>query len=676
MGKQTYQQRSSQDARIPVGQRRTEGGKVLEDNRAAFNLGATQTASPLTEQQPQLATMSQTSPAMAAQRSVVESVNSSPYVTVQRQRLDNLTGGSARQLKEELLPEKVESTQRVEVPAAPNNTGLPDQLKSGIESLSGLSMDNVKVHYNSAKPAQLNALAYAQGTDIHVGPGQEKHLPHEAWHVVQQAQGRVKPTMQMKDGQPVNNDKNLEAEADVMGEKGANEKSTSAISIQKKNSLNQPIQKFVPDATTNEPALVTTALDTLLGNGNDPGGARAAITTNAADLARLQAAVNTIIVTAAVPLGDVPAFLTDFGNDVELLAGRLTQATLASGAGTPGLRLRRVIDENPLTPRTAVDLDPLINDKKNIDEKILRGRVNGRDLIGGHSQGITNNPDYAISNTVNNPNGTDYVSFRKLLRADTAGFANAVNTGAGGNIVASINTLIDNCNAVRLIPLPMFNPKMPAHIIAQKTTTHTNGVLGINAAVPAAQNDTVAIQHAAPAAAAGVANATAQAPFFDAVMATIAHMLQLFTHTEATETIVGGNVGSTSRAAFNTLIDNFINTGPSLSANKNSTFAPAGMTDDQILQAGDQTAAVPATLIRDRPNHNIPVDNTRIETMHQLVIGNVVWVATKDNVLYRSGPPPSLTGGTVTSAFPTQQTVIPPDPAPGAANGDGFGPLV
>ena len=69
-----------------------------------------------------------------------------------------------------------------------------------------MSMDDVKVHYNSSQPAQLNALAYTQGSDIHVAPGQEQHLPHEAWHVVQQAQGRVQPTMQMKDGVPVNDD--------------------------------------------------------------------------------------------------------------------------------------------------------------------------------------------------------------------------------------------------------------------------------------------------------------------------------------------------------------------------------------------------------------------------------------------------------------------------------------
>lgn len=59
-------------------------------------------------------------------------------------------------------------------------------------------MKDVKVNYNSDKPAQLQAHAYAQGNEIHIAPGQEKHLPHEAWHVAQQKQGRVKPTLQMK----------------------------------------------------------------------------------------------------------------------------------------------------------------------------------------------------------------------------------------------------------------------------------------------------------------------------------------------------------------------------------------------------------------------------------------------------------------------------------------------
>lgn len=101
----------------------------------------------------------------------------------------------------------------------PNRTGLPDGLKAGIENLSGYSMDDVKVHYNSDQPAQLQAHAYAQGTDIHLAQGQEKHLPHEAWHIVQQKQGRVKPTIQLKGGIDVNDDEGLEKEADVMGKK-------------------------------------------------------------------------------------------------------------------------------------------------------------------------------------------------------------------------------------------------------------------------------------------------------------------------------------------------------------------------------------------------------------------------------------------------------------------------
>ena len=71
---------------------------------------------------------------------------------------------------------------------------MPELLKGGIESLSGMDMSDVRVHANSSKPAEVGALAYAQGGDIHLGPGQEKHLPHEAWHVVQQREGRVQPT--------------------------------------------------------------------------------------------------------------------------------------------------------------------------------------------------------------------------------------------------------------------------------------------------------------------------------------------------------------------------------------------------------------------------------------------------------------------------------------------------
>lgn len=101
-------------------------------------------------------------------------------------------------------------------PAGPA-TGLPPGLRAGVEALSGLCMDGVRVHRGSSRPHAVGAHAFAEGRDIHLAPGQDRHLPHEAWHVVQQAQGRVLPTMQLAGGTRVNDDPVLEREADRMG---------------------------------------------------------------------------------------------------------------------------------------------------------------------------------------------------------------------------------------------------------------------------------------------------------------------------------------------------------------------------------------------------------------------------------------------------------------------------
>ena len=128
--------------------------------------------------------------------------------------LDSSSQGESLQRKAGLM----NNAAQLEESSRPNNTGMPDNLKTGIESLSGFSMDDVRVYYNSSKPATVQALAYTQGTDIHVAPGQEKCLPHEAWHVAQQMAGRVSPTTNIN-GMPVNDNDALEHEADVMGEK-------------------------------------------------------------------------------------------------------------------------------------------------------------------------------------------------------------------------------------------------------------------------------------------------------------------------------------------------------------------------------------------------------------------------------------------------------------------------
>lgn len=183
-------------------------------------------------------------PEAIQQKRIANTVSNSPLMIAQRKIVQRILGSVTQkaEIEEEEMQEKMAGTHQLvggpeeeaslqvkfentsftssgsAIQKRENNTGLPDNLKNGVESLSGMSLDHVKVHYGSDKPAQLNALAYAQGSDIHVASGQEKHLPHEAWHVVQQMQGRVEPTVDV-DGVPVNDSVSLENEADEMGAK-------------------------------------------------------------------------------------------------------------------------------------------------------------------------------------------------------------------------------------------------------------------------------------------------------------------------------------------------------------------------------------------------------------------------------------------------------------------------
>ncbi|MFZ6769345.1 DUF4157 domain-containing protein [Undibacterium sp. Di26W] len=153
-------------------------------------------------------------------------MNSSPQAQQMRATAQRMQQHSVRQ-----TPVQRQAGQAAENRApVSNNTGMPDNLKAGVENLSGMAMDDVKVHYNSAQPAAMQAHAYAQGTDIHIAPGQEQHLPHEAWHVVQQKQGRVRPTFQMKSGTSINDDVGLESEADVMGGRALSAGTTAVMS--------------------------------------------------------------------------------------------------------------------------------------------------------------------------------------------------------------------------------------------------------------------------------------------------------------------------------------------------------------------------------------------------------------------------------------------------------------
>lgn len=95
---------------------------------------------------------------------------------------------------------------------------LPYCLRIGMERLSGLPLSAVRVFYNAAEPARVQAHAYAQGENIYLAPNQEHHLPHELGHVVQQKKGMVRPTKTVN-GVEINDDPFLEDHATELGKR-------------------------------------------------------------------------------------------------------------------------------------------------------------------------------------------------------------------------------------------------------------------------------------------------------------------------------------------------------------------------------------------------------------------------------------------------------------------------
>ncbi|UII34738.1 DUF4157 domain-containing protein [Fulvivirga ulvae] len=139
-----------------------------------------------------------------------------------------------------------------DVNANPITTGnLPDNIKTPMERSFGQSFSDVKVHQNSSKASDLGALAYTQGTDVHFAPGQFNPdsksglelIGHELTHVVQQKQGRVSPTVQAK-GVMVNDDPQLEREADVMGNKAASGKSVGTFTQSANSKGSNIVQRY------------------------------------------------------------------------------------------------------------------------------------------------------------------------------------------------------------------------------------------------------------------------------------------------------------------------------------------------------------------------------------------------------------------------------------------------
>ncbi len=129
-----------------------------------------------------------------------------------------MAGFAAVAVKEKVKPKDNMTEEMTDKTAnkTANKTGIPTGLKERLETASGISLSDVRIHYNSDRPAKVGAWAYAQGDHVYMGRGQERYLPHELGHVIQQRMGIVKPTAYSQ-GLAVNDDPRLERQADEIG---------------------------------------------------------------------------------------------------------------------------------------------------------------------------------------------------------------------------------------------------------------------------------------------------------------------------------------------------------------------------------------------------------------------------------------------------------------------------
>jgi|GEM_PF-4036596 len=140
---------------------------------------------------------------------------------MRRRRLRAAAGGSREELLTKVRPTRGRAAPAPLIAALAGNraisrrveSGLPPELRLRLEGMSGVSLRGVRVHPESSEPEAHEAHSFTRGDDIHLGPGRGEDLAHEAWHVVQQRQGRVPVTGESR-GEPLNHDSRLEAEAD------------------------------------------------------------------------------------------------------------------------------------------------------------------------------------------------------------------------------------------------------------------------------------------------------------------------------------------------------------------------------------------------------------------------------------------------------------------------------
>ena len=159
--------------------------------------------------------------------------------------------------EEEIIQAKTAIQKEVSKPAVQNgaHTSLPESLQAKMEDSFGTDFGNVNIHKNDRSAAQIGALAYTKGNNVHFAPEQynpgsqkgQELIGHELTHVVQQREGKVTATLHGK-GMLINDNPGLEKEADIKGKRAVKGEIVHSGGVEQGNSKNV-VQGFFKGVT-------------------------------------------------------------------------------------------------------------------------------------------------------------------------------------------------------------------------------------------------------------------------------------------------------------------------------------------------------------------------------------------------------------------------------------------
>lgn len=136
------------------------------------------------------------------------------------------------------------------------------EVLESMERAFGTSFSSVKIITDSQEAVDLGAKAFTMGESIYFAPGfyrpntaeGKKLLAHELTHVVQQREGRVQPTTE-KQGFQINDNQNLEDEADRRGNLAVQRREVPAFKLSNSVTSQSTVQQKVVQRQLNESQL-------------------------------------------------------------------------------------------------------------------------------------------------------------------------------------------------------------------------------------------------------------------------------------------------------------------------------------------------------------------------------------------------------------------------------------